>query len=141
MTFGPDGALYVSNFGFGAPPIGLGQILRVDFGDATTITVRTLHAATASLTSGSGAASSIPPSGTRLDLAEAADRLIQTNSIGGLPPTIHGAAPMALEAHKSSQPAGETTVVAHSAAVDLFFIRHALKKPSQNTTNLGELEM
>jgi len=29
MTFGPDGALYVSNVGFGAPPIGLGQIVRV----------------------------------------------------------------------------------------------------------------
>jgi hypothetical protein len=30
MTFGPDGALYVSNLGFGPPPIGLGQILRVE---------------------------------------------------------------------------------------------------------------
>ncbi len=30
MTFGPDGALYVSNIGFGAPPIGLGQILRIE---------------------------------------------------------------------------------------------------------------
>lgn len=29
MTFGPDGALYVSNIGFGAPPIGLGQIWRI----------------------------------------------------------------------------------------------------------------
>jgi hypothetical protein len=29
MTFGPDGALYVSNVGFGPPPIGLGQIVRV----------------------------------------------------------------------------------------------------------------
>jgi hypothetical protein len=29
MTFGPDGALYVSNFGFGAPPDGEGQILRI----------------------------------------------------------------------------------------------------------------
>jgi hypothetical protein len=28
MTMGPDGALYVSNFSFGAPP-GLGQILRI----------------------------------------------------------------------------------------------------------------
>ena len=35
MTFGPDGALYISNLGFGAPPIGLGQILRVDLGTAT----------------------------------------------------------------------------------------------------------
>ena len=32
MTFGPDGALYVSNFGFGVPPIGLGQIVRIDVG-------------------------------------------------------------------------------------------------------------
>jgi hypothetical protein len=29
MTFGPDGALYVSNVGFGAPPIGLGQVVRI----------------------------------------------------------------------------------------------------------------
>jgi hypothetical protein len=30
MTFGPDGALYVSNIGFGAPPVGAGQIVRVE---------------------------------------------------------------------------------------------------------------
>ena len=30
MTFGPDGALYVSNIGFGAPPIGLGEIRRIE---------------------------------------------------------------------------------------------------------------
>jgi hypothetical protein len=29
MTLGPDGALYVSNFGFGGPAPGLGQILRI----------------------------------------------------------------------------------------------------------------
>jgi hypothetical protein len=29
MTFGPDGDLYVSNVGFGPPPVGLGMILRV----------------------------------------------------------------------------------------------------------------
>ncbi len=34
MTFGPDGALYVSNIGFGPPPIGLGQILRIELPDA-----------------------------------------------------------------------------------------------------------
>jgi hypothetical protein len=28
MTLGPDGALYVSNLGFGGPP-GAGQILRI----------------------------------------------------------------------------------------------------------------
>jgi hypothetical protein len=28
-SLGPDGALYVSNFGFGPPPIGLGTILRI----------------------------------------------------------------------------------------------------------------
>ena len=33
MTFGPDGALYISNVGFGFPPIGLGQILRVQLRD------------------------------------------------------------------------------------------------------------
>ncbi len=30
MTFGPDGNLYVSVFGFGAPPQGLGQIVKVE---------------------------------------------------------------------------------------------------------------
>jgi hypothetical protein len=30
MTFGPDGALYVSNFGLGVPPVGLGQIVRIE---------------------------------------------------------------------------------------------------------------
>ncbi len=30
MTFGPDGKLYVSNIGFGPPPIGLGQVLQID---------------------------------------------------------------------------------------------------------------
>jgi hypothetical protein len=29
MTFGPDGALYVSNVGFGPPPDGEGQVLRI----------------------------------------------------------------------------------------------------------------
>ena len=29
MTFGPDGNLYVSNVGFGAPPMGLGQVLKI----------------------------------------------------------------------------------------------------------------
>lgn len=29
MTLGPDGALYVSNLGFGAPPLGLGEIWRI----------------------------------------------------------------------------------------------------------------
>jgi sugar lactone lactonase YvrE len=32
MTFGPDGALYISNFGFGFPP-GSGQILKVKLGE------------------------------------------------------------------------------------------------------------
>jgi sugar lactone lactonase YvrE len=30
MTLGPDGALYISNIGFGAPPVGAGQIVRVE---------------------------------------------------------------------------------------------------------------
>src|SRR5438034_2971329 len=29
MTLGPDGALYVSNVGFGPPPVGLGELLRI----------------------------------------------------------------------------------------------------------------
>ncbi len=34
MTFGPDGALYVSNLGFGVPTAGAGQILRIETGEA-----------------------------------------------------------------------------------------------------------
>jgi len=34
MTFGPDGALYVSNVGFGPPPVGLGEIVRITVPDA-----------------------------------------------------------------------------------------------------------
>jgi hypothetical protein len=30
MTIGPDGKLYVSNYGFGYPPNGMGQIVRID---------------------------------------------------------------------------------------------------------------
>jgi len=30
LTMGPDGKLYVSNWGFGPPPVGLGQILQID---------------------------------------------------------------------------------------------------------------
>jgi hypothetical protein len=29
MTFGPDGNLYVSNVGFGPPPIGMGQVVKI----------------------------------------------------------------------------------------------------------------
>src|SRR5262249_55072107 len=32
MTYGPDGALYVSNLGFGAPP-GFGQVVRIDLAE------------------------------------------------------------------------------------------------------------
>jgi hypothetical protein len=33
MIMGPDGALYVSNVGFGPPPVGLGEVLRVELHD------------------------------------------------------------------------------------------------------------
>ncbi len=33
MTFGPDGNLYVSNVGFGPPPVGLGEVLKVELDD------------------------------------------------------------------------------------------------------------
>jgi hypothetical protein len=33
MTFSPEGDLYVSNVGFGAPPAGLGQILKIEMED------------------------------------------------------------------------------------------------------------
>jgi hypothetical protein len=33
MTLGPDGHLYISNVGFGPPPVGLGQILKVRLPD------------------------------------------------------------------------------------------------------------
>jgi hypothetical protein len=29
MTFGPDGNLYVSNWGFGPPPVGMGQVVKI----------------------------------------------------------------------------------------------------------------
>ncbi|HXY52821.1 MAG TPA: hypothetical protein VEI01_25470 [Terriglobales bacterium] len=29
MTFGPDGNIYVSNVGFGPPPVGLGQVVKI----------------------------------------------------------------------------------------------------------------
>jgi len=33
MTMGPDGNLYVSNVGFGAPPTGMGEVLKVELPD------------------------------------------------------------------------------------------------------------
>ena len=33
ITFGPDGALYISNISYGAPPVGAGQILKVELTD------------------------------------------------------------------------------------------------------------
>ena len=33
MTFGPDGKLYISTVGFGAPPTGLGEVVRVAVDD------------------------------------------------------------------------------------------------------------
>jgi sugar lactone lactonase YvrE len=33
MTLGPDGDLYVSNVGFGPPPVGLGQVLKIKLSD------------------------------------------------------------------------------------------------------------
>ncbi len=33
MTFGPDGNLYVSAVGFGAPPVGLGKVLKIEIDD------------------------------------------------------------------------------------------------------------
>ncbi len=35
MTFGPDGALYVSNVGFGPPPVGLGEVVKIQLGDSS----------------------------------------------------------------------------------------------------------
>jgi hypothetical protein len=33
MTLGPDGNVYVSNFGFGPPPVGMGQVLKIRTGN------------------------------------------------------------------------------------------------------------
>jgi hypothetical protein len=33
MTMGPDGNLYVSNIGFGVPPNGMGEILKIELPD------------------------------------------------------------------------------------------------------------
>jgi hypothetical protein len=30
MTMGPDGNLYVSNVGFGPPPTGMGEVLKIE---------------------------------------------------------------------------------------------------------------
>ena len=35
MTFGPDGSLYVSNVGFGPPPVGLGEVVKIQLGDSS----------------------------------------------------------------------------------------------------------
>jgi hypothetical protein len=64
MAFGPDGALYVSNLGFGPPPVGLGQIVKIQLGDSSW-----LLPTSASLTSG---ASGVRYS-TDLTLANAGD--------------------------------------------------------------------
>ena len=37
MTFGPDGALYVSNVGFGPPPVGMGQVVKIQLGDSSWV--------------------------------------------------------------------------------------------------------
>jgi hypothetical protein len=37
MTLGPDGALYVSNFGFGVPVPGIGQIVRIDLSSSNSV--------------------------------------------------------------------------------------------------------
>jgi len=37
MTFGPDGALYVANVGFGFPP-GAGQVVKIDVAAAARAT-------------------------------------------------------------------------------------------------------
>jgi sugar lactone lactonase YvrE len=39
MTFGPDEKLYISNWGFGPPPVGQGQILQVSLTCAKTQTI------------------------------------------------------------------------------------------------------
>jgi hypothetical protein len=48
MTLGPDGALYVSNVGFGDPNAGDGQIVRIDLsqGAVASAPVRVPHGAT-----------------------------------------------------------------------------------------------
>jgi hypothetical protein len=49
MTVGPDDALYVSNFGFGVPVPGIGQVVRIDLPSD-----RSGQAAAATLLSGNG---------------------------------------------------------------------------------------
>jgi hypothetical protein len=50
MTFGPDGNLYVSNFGFGVPAAGAGEIVRIDLSSDNS------RPAAAALLSGNGTA-------------------------------------------------------------------------------------
>ena len=43
MTLGPDGALYVSNVGFGDPNAGDGQIVRIDLSSPTSTVISLLR--------------------------------------------------------------------------------------------------
>jgi hypothetical protein len=39
MTFRPDGSLYVSKFGFGPPPMGFGEILKIRIRDESELRI------------------------------------------------------------------------------------------------------
>jgi sugar lactone lactonase YvrE len=130
MTFGPDGALYLSNFGFGAPPIGLGQILRVDLGPTV-----------AADSSVARAGSILPASSVHVDLAQATDMMIQPHSKAQAVSFPTPNAPAGETRNWPLEPVVNTTTGTHSAAVDSFFIQHAGAEPAQLTTNLGEVEL
>jgi hypothetical protein len=81
MTFGPDGALYVSDIGFGAPPIGLGRIVRIDLSgassSATAVKAAALASSETSAPAGSTAVSTQPTVGA---LASAVGWIMQAAS-------------------------------------------------------------
>jgi len=106
MTFGPDGALYISNFGFGAPPIGLGQILRVDLGTDTGANA-----------AGSDAATAAPASGPSVDLFQAARMLAETGAVP-TPIALPPAAPLIRGPDTSASALVTNRVHGNTAAVD-----------------------
>jgi hypothetical protein len=124
MTFGPDGALYISNFGFGAPPIGLGQILRVDLGaDASTARL---------------AAATLPRPST--DLFQAA-RLLGQNMVPTMPIASPRAAPVTHGPDAQTLALAANAVHAHSAAVDVIFAASHHRADASDSDLLGELEL
>jgi hypothetical protein len=124
MTFGPDGALYISNFGFGAPPIGLGQILRVDLGrDAPTAQL---------------AEATLPAPST--DQFQAA-RLLGQTMVPTAPIASPPAAPVTHGPDTPTMALAPNAVHPHSAAVDFIFAASHHRTDISDSDRLGEFDL